>query len=84
VEVRCYSLPDAGFQIQDTGYLKDGRGDLERGRYGRWNWGCGLRPLRAVGSIYEPKAVGAIGAYAPEGRWNKEKLGRGGDKVMGK
>jgi hypothetical protein len=72
VEVRCYSLPDAGFQIQDTGYLKDGRGDLERGRYGRWNWGCGLRP------------VGAIGAYAPEGRWNKEKLGRGGDKVMGK
>jgi len=23
---------------------------------------CGLRPLRAVGSIYEPEAVGAIGA----------------------
>jgi hypothetical protein len=28
---------------------------------------CGLRPLRAVGSIYEPEAAGAIGAYAPEG-----------------
>ncbi len=28
---------------------------------------CGLRPLRAVGSIYEPEAVGVIGAYAPEG-----------------
>ena len=27
----------------------------------------GLRPLRAVGSIYEPEAVGVIGAYAPEG-----------------
>ena len=27
----------------------------------------GLRPLRAVGSIYEPEAIGAIKAYAPEG-----------------
>ena len=27
----------------------------------------GLRPLRAVGSIYEPEAVGAIEACAPEG-----------------
>ena len=27
----------------------------------------GLRPLRAVGSIYEPEAGGAIGASAPEG-----------------
>ena len=25
----------------------------------------GLRPLRAVGSIYEPEAVGAIRAYPP-------------------
>jgi len=33
---------------------------------------CGLRPLRAVGSIYEPEAVGAIGAYAPEGSGNAE------------
>ena len=32
---------------------------------------CGLRPLRAVGSIYEPEAVGAIRAYAPEGMWEK-------------
>ena len=36
----------------------------------------GLRPLRAVGStsclLYEPEAVGAIGAYAPEGMWNAE------------
>jgi len=36
-----------------------------------WNWECGLRPLRAVGSIYEPEAVGAIGAYAPEGMREK-------------
>jgi hypothetical protein len=28
---------------------------------------CGLRPRRAVGSIYELEAVGVIGAYAPEG-----------------
>ena len=48
-------------------------------KVGGWNWEggmqkseCGLRPLRAVGSIYEPEAVGAIGAYAPEGRWNAE------------
>jgi len=34
---------------------------------GKGNSECGLRPLRAVGSIYEPEAVGAIGAYAPEG-----------------
>jgi len=26
---------------------------------------CGLRPLRAVGSIYEPEAVGAAWAYPP-------------------
>jgi hypothetical protein len=39
----------------------------------------GLRPLRAVGSpsfkLYEPEAVGAIRAYAPEGMgkdWNAE------------
>jgi len=35
------------------------------GRLGRGNWECGLRPLRSVGSIYEPEAVEAIGAYAP-------------------
>jgi len=33
---------------------------------------CGLRPLRAVGSIYEPEAVGDIGAYTPEGSGNAE------------
>jgi hypothetical protein len=42
----------------------------KEGMGGRWNGECGLRPLRAVGSIYEPEAVGAIGAYAPEGRRN--------------
>ena len=36
-----------------------------------WKWECGLRPLRAVGSIYEPEAVGAKGAYAPEGMRKK-------------
>ncbi len=34
------------------------------------NWEFGLRPLRAVGSVYEPEVVGAIGAYAAEGRRN--------------
>jgi len=35
-------------------------------------WEGGLRPLRAVGSmLYEPEAVGGIGAYAPEGMRNK-------------
>jgi len=29
-------------------------------------WECGLRPLRAVGSLYEPEAIGAY-AYAPAG-----------------
>jgi hypothetical protein len=40
---------------------------------------CGLRPLRAVGSIYEPEAVGAIMAYAPEGRGKDEaeRIGNG-------
>jgi hypothetical protein len=33
---------------------------------------CGLRPLRAVGSIYEPEAIGDIGAYAPEGSGKAE------------
>jgi DNA mismatch repair protein MutL len=41
----------------------------------------GLRPLRAVGSTYEPEAVGGIEAYAPQGSRNseggKEKLGFG-------
>jgi hypothetical protein len=32
---------------------------------------CGLRPLRAVGSLYEPEAIGAC-AYAPVGIWNGE------------
>ena len=33
-------------------------------------------PLRAVGSIYEPEAVGAIGAYAPgEGGIRKKEWG---------
>jgi hypothetical protein len=43
------------------------------------NWECGLRPLRAVGSLYEPEAVGASGAYAPEGRGNEKGIGRLGD-----
>jgi len=48
----------------------------------------GLRPLRAVGSpsfkLYEPEAVGAIRAYAPEGMGNSE-FGRwNGEVGMGK
>jgi hypothetical protein len=35
---------------------------------------CGLRPLRAIGSIYEPEAMGAF-AWAPAGmRKEKPKL----------
>jgi NADPH-dependent glutamate synthase beta subunit-like oxidoreductase len=45
----------------------DGRIELGIG-----NVEVGLRPLRAVGSIYEPEAVGAIGAYAPEGSGKAE------------
>ena len=46
---------------------------------GKGNAECGLRPLRAVGSIYEPEAVGAIGACAPEGSngSGKTELGSG-------
>ena len=46
---------------------------------GKGNSECGLRPLRAVGSIYEPEAIGAIGAYAPEGSngSGKTELGSG-------
>jgi len=46
--------------------MTDGRGRMTE------NLECGLRPLRAVGSIYEPEAVGAIEAYAPEGSQNAE------------
>jgi hypothetical protein len=41
-----------------------------------WNSECGLRPLRAVGSmLYEPEAIGAY-AYAPVGM-RKEKKAQG-------
>ena len=33
----------------------------------------GFQPLRAVGFIYEPEAVGIIRAYAPEGSRKKKK-----------
>ena len=45
---------------------------MGNGECGMWNMECGLRPLRAVGSIYEPEAVGAIGACAPEGMGKSE------------
>jgi len=42
-------------------------------RTGLWRgYRCGLRP------------VGAIGAYAPEGRWKRRKLGRWEDERVGK
>jgi hypothetical protein len=37
--------------------------------------------------LYEPEAIGPIGAYAPEGRWNKKETGgtrRLGDLVRGR
>jgi len=43
------------------------------------NWEGGLRPLRAVGSIYEPEAGEAIGTYAPEGMRNK--IGNNPDSI---
>jgi len=48
---------------------------VEGGRFqefGSWNAASGLRPLRAVGSFYEPEAIGAY-AYAPVGKSEKEK-----------
>ena len=39
----------------------------------------GLRPLRAVGSIYGPEAGGALGAYAPKGMLNK--IGNNPDSI---
>ena len=55
---------------------------LIEGRHGRGNWTrrrpkgqdygaarCGLRPLRAVGSIYEPEAVGAGPTLRPVSLW---------------
>jgi len=42
------------------------RGQMSEGReHGAEGIEGGLRPLRAVGSIYEPEAVGDIGAYPP-------------------
>ncbi len=41
----------------------------------------GLRPLRAVGSLYEPEAVGAIGAYAPEGFQIEKETARSTDSI---
>jgi hypothetical protein len=35
---------------------------------------CGLRPLRAVGSLYEPEAIGAY-AYAPAGMRKEKEIG---------
>jgi hypothetical protein len=43
-----------------------------------WARECGLRPLRAAGSIlYEPEAIGAY-AYAPEG---SRKKGHGAERM---
>jgi hypothetical protein len=42
---------------------------------GRGNAECGLRPLRAVGSLYEPEAIGAY-TYAPVGS-RKNQLPKG-------
>ena len=44
---------------------------------------CGLRPLRAVGWLYEPEAVGDIGAYAPEGSRNRKEWGSANRKECG-
>jgi hypothetical protein len=47
-----FGILDCGFEQKEQRYLiRD----------------FGLRPLRAVGSIYEPEAGGAIMAYTPEG-----------------
>ena len=51
---------DRGQKTDDRGQKTDDRGRKTE----NWKLECGLRPLRAVGSIYEPEAVGA---YAPEG-----------------
>jgi len=43
----------------------------------RQNFKCGLRPLQAVGTIYEPEAVGAIGAHTPRREWGISEGGIG-------
>jgi hypothetical protein len=42
--------------------------EWKTGRFGMRKGERGLRPLRAVGSLYEPEAVRAIGAYSPTRR----------------
>ncbi len=43
---------------------------MRNGGFRSRNLECGLRPLRAVGSIYEPEAIGVY-VYAPEGMRNR-------------
>jgi hypothetical protein len=50
----------------DEGGIRNGEGGKENLECGILNGECGLRPLRAVGSRYEPEAIGAY-AYAPAG-----------------
>ena len=64
---------DRGQRTDDRKQITDDRGQMTGDRGFRFSiLDCGLRPLRAVGSIYEPEAVGAIGVYAPEGMRKSE------------
>jgi hypothetical protein len=55
----------------DEGGIRNGEGGKENLECGIRNGECGLRPLRAVGSRYEPEAIGAC-AYAPAGMRKRE------------
>jgi CheY-like chemotaxis protein len=54
-----------GQKTEDRRQKWEGRKEKAEG--GEKKSEIGMRPLRAVGSVYEPEAVGGIGAYAPEG-----------------
>jgi ATP-dependent helicase HrpA len=64
--------------------LRKAQGARRKADGGSRNAEGGLRPLRAVGSNYEPEAVGVKGAHAPEGRrpqTHRELRQRPGGKV---
>ena len=66
-EDRCQRTEGRCQMSEDGGQRADGRGRRTEGRWQRTGViEFGLRPLRAVGSRYEPEAIGAY-AYAPAG-----------------
>ena len=69
-EDRKQRTDDGGQRSEDRKQRSDDGGQWSESRGQKLEFG--LRPLRAVGSIYEQEAAGAIGAYAPEGMMMSE------------